>query len=104
VDSDDLTPGPARAKVGRGDLTSVDLDELRELAASSPTSGRAAVAKLGALRALERLSRAPGRRGLPEMPPNWHPQAGTEWEELDRVYLDDHPWVRARLWEAFWTG
>jgi hypothetical protein len=53
-------------------------------------------AKLGAIRTLERLGRE-GKATLP-MPDGWHPQAGTEWEELDRVHLERHPEARERWW------
>ena len=32
------------------------------------------------------------------MPADWHPQAGTEWEELDRAILDARLETRERWW------
>jgi hypothetical protein len=78
------------------DLDPVTLAELRRLARSRPKSGRGQLAKLGAIRTLERLRRA-GKPTTP-MPEGWHPQPGTPWEELDRAYLDAHPEVRERWW------
>ena len=88
-----MTPGRNEPQNGDGEhVASEELAELHRLANSRPKSGREAVAKLGALRALERLGR--GRRVVPPMPDGWHPMPGSEWEKLDRVYLDEHPEVR----------
>jgi hypothetical protein len=84
---------------GNGDIDSATLEELQRLARSRPRSGRQAAAKASALRTLERLARGGRRPALPPCPAGWHPQAGTEWEELDRVYLEEHPEVRQRMWE-----
>ena len=72
------------------------LAELHRLARSRPRSGRGQTAKLGAIRTLERLGRE-GKSTLP-MPADWHPQPGSKWEELDRVFLERHPEVRERWW------
>ena len=72
------------------------LAELHRLARSRPRSGRGQTAKLGAIRTLERLGRE-GKITLP-MPADWHPQAGTEWEELDRTFLDARPETRELWW------
>ena len=86
-----MTEYPAR------DVGAAELAELRRLARSRPKSGRGRAAKLGAIRTLERLRRA-GKSTVPPMHEDWHPQAGTEWEELDRSYLGSHPEVRERWW------
>jgi hypothetical protein len=65
-------------------------EQLERVAFSEATSGRAKLAKVTALRALERRRRG-GREQIPPCPPDWRPQAGTDWEELDRVYLAEHP-------------
>ena len=76
------------------------LEELERLARSRPRSGREAQAKASALRTLERLNRR-GRVTLPPCPPGWYPpdQAEAGFEELDRVFLKEHPEVRQRLWQ-----
>ena len=84
-----------------GRLTPETLAELRRLAASKPKSGRGQLAKLGALRTLERLSR--GRPDVLPCPEGWHP-GPPEFEELDRVWFDEHPEVRERCWRRFLTG
>jgi hypothetical protein len=53
---------------GNGDLAPEIVAELRRLARSRPTSGRARVAKLGAIRTLERLDRDRGSPDLPVVP------------------------------------
>jgi hypothetical protein len=83
-----------------GDFDPQSIAELRWLARSRPTSGRAAAAKASAIRTLERLGRE--RLRVPPCPPDWHPAAGTEWEELDKWYLNKHPEVRERWWENLW--
>jgi hypothetical protein len=75
------------------------LAELQRLARSRPTSGRASVAKASAIRTLERLARGGTRVASLPCPPGWHPSPGTAWEELDHVYLAEHPDVRQRMWE-----
>jgi hypothetical protein len=82
---------------GNGAIDDATLRELQRLARSRPRSGREAAAKASALRGLERLARAGGRRVLPPCPPGWHP-GPPEFEELDRVYLTEHPEVRERWW------
>lgn len=79
-----------------GNMSDAELAELYRLARSRPKSGRGQLAKLGAIRALERLGR--GRSSAPSMPEGWHP-GPPGFEKLDRVYLDEHPWVR-REWYA----
>ena len=79
------------------DLDPATLGELQRLSHTRPRSGRGQLAKLGAIRTLERLRRA-GKSTVPPMHEGWHPQAGTEWEELDRSYLESHPEVRERWW------
>jgi hypothetical protein len=56
-----------------GDLDAATLEELRRLARSRPRSGRAALAKAGAIRTLERLARGNKGAELPPCPPDWHP-------------------------------
>jgi hypothetical protein len=80
------------------DLDPVTLAELQRLSRSRPKSGRGQLAKLGAIRTLERLRRA-GKSTLP-MPAGWHPLPGTKWDELDRAFLDEHPAARERWWAA----
>jgi hypothetical protein len=86
---------------GDGVIDPATLEELQRLARSRPRSGRAAVAKASAIRTLERLARR-GRVALPPCPPDWHP-GPPEFEELDRVHLEEHPKVRQRMWEQ-WHG
>jgi hypothetical protein len=69
------------------------LAELQRLARSRPRSGRGQTAKLGAIRTLERLGRE-GKSTLP-MPADWHPMAGSAWEELDACDSLD---MRDRWW------
>jgi hypothetical protein len=35
---------------------------------------------------------------LPPCPPDWYPPNQAEFEELDRVDLEEHPEVRQRMW------
>jgi hypothetical protein len=79
-------------------IDGVALAELERLARSRPRSGRQAAAKASAIRTLER--RARGRQGtaLPPCPPEWCP-GPPGFEELDRVYVAEHPEVRQRMWE-----
>jgi hypothetical protein len=88
---------------GNGFIDAATLDELQRLAGSQPRSGRQAQAKASALRTLERLNRR-GRVGLPPCPPDWYPPDQAQFEELDRVYLEEHPEVRQRMWEAWHDG
>jgi hypothetical protein len=68
--------------------------ELERVAMGEATSGRAQLAKVTALRTLDKIAR---RRTVPSCPPDWHP-APPEREELDRLYLERHPEVRERWW------
>jgi hypothetical protein len=88
-----------------GEIDPATLEQLQRLARSHPRSGREAQAKASALRTLERLARDGRRPGLPPCPPNWYPpeQAEAGFEELDRVFLEQHPEVRLRMWEQ-WHG
>jgi hypothetical protein len=70
------------------------LAELQRLAWSEPRSGREAVAKVSALRTLERMRR--GKKVPPSMPEGWHPNPGTMWERLDE---SDSAEVREFWWE-----
>jgi hypothetical protein len=85
-----------------GKIDPITLEQLEQLARSHPRSGREAQAKASALRTLERLNRR-GRVALPPCPPNWYPPNQAEFEELDRVHLEEHPEVRQRMWEI-WHG
>jgi hypothetical protein len=85
-----------------GRIDPITLEQLEQLARSHPRSGREAQAKASALRTLERLNRR-GRVALPPCPPNWYPPNQAEFEELDRVHLEEHPEVRQRMWEI-WHG
>lgn len=84
------------------DMSPEALAELRRLARSRPRSGRGLAAQASALRTLERLARDRGRMTVPPVPPGWHPQPGTEWEELDRAFLDANPERRRRWWSTLW--
>jgi hypothetical protein len=86
-----------------GAIDAETLAELQRLAHSRPRSGRASVAKASAIRTLERLARGGTRVASLPCPPGWHPSPGSAWEELDRVYLAEHPEVRQRMWEQ-WQG
>ena len=81
-------------------IDAATLEELQRLARSRPRSGRQAVAKASALRTLERLARGSRRTVLSPCPPGWHP-GPPEFEELDRVPLEEHPEVRQRMWEMW---
>jgi hypothetical protein len=72
------------------------LAELHRLSRTRPKSGRGQLAKLGAIRTLERLGRE-GKSTLP-MPAGWHPMPGSEWEELDRPHFERYPESRERWW------
>ena len=85
-----------------GAIDPATLVELQRLARSLPRSGRQAQAKASALRTLERLNRR-GRVTLPPCPEGWYPPGQAEFEELDRVHLEEHPEVRQRMWEQ-WQG
>jgi len=88
---------------GNGDLDPETVAELRRVARSRPRSGREALAKVSAIRTLERLSRQDRRPPPLPCPPGWHP-GPSEWEELDRVYWDENPQVRHRMWERFYRN
>jgi len=75
----------------RSDVDPGKLAELHRLARSRPRSGRGQIAKLGAIRTLERLGREV-RSTLP-MPAGWHPHP--EWDELDAC---DSLETRERWW------
>jgi hypothetical protein len=81
-----------------GEIDPVTLEQLERLARSHPRSGREAQAKASAIRTLERLARGGRRMAPPPCPPDWHPNPGTAWEELDRLDLAEHPEVRERWW------
>lgn len=81
------------------DLDPDQIVELRRLAGTTPRSGRHAVAKLGAIRTIERLNR--GRRTIAPMPAGWHPSPGSEWEQLD---AHDSREDRERWWRALQVG
>ena len=89
---------------GDGDLDPNTIAELRRLARSQPTSGRAAVAKASAIRTLERLGRERRRLAVPPMPDGWYPhEPGDPFYELDWVFLHQHPHILQRHWEAAWS-
>ena len=95
-----MTPRPENGPDNGDDVDARTLAELHRLARSRPQSGRGQLAKLGAIRALERLNR--GRLDdIPPCPPDWHP-GPPQFELLDRVYLDEHHGVRERWWRALW--
>lgn len=81
---------------GNGDreLTPEALEGLHRLARSRSKSGRGRLAKLGAIRTLERLSRE-HRSTLP-MPAGWHP-GPSEFEALD---VSDSAERRENWWQA----
>ena len=69
-----------------GDLDPQSIAEMRRLARSRPTSGRAAAAKASAIRTLERLGRERRRQEVPPMPEGWYPhEPGDPFYELDWV-------------------
>ena len=41
---------------------------------------------------------------FPPCPPGWYPPDQTAFEELDRVFLEEHPEVRQRMWENWCRG
>jgi hypothetical protein len=88
---------------GNDFIDAATLGELQRLARSHPRSGRESVAKASAIRTLERLARDGRRPVLPPCPPDWYPPDQAEFEELDRVHLEEHPEVRQRIWEI-WHG
>ena len=88
---------------GSGEIDPVTLEELERLARSRPRSGREAQAKASAIRTLERLNRR-GRATFPPCPPGWYPPDQAAFEELDRVFLEEHPEVRQRMWENWCRG
>ncbi len=44
-----------------------------------------------------------GEREISPCPPGWHP-GPRKFEQLDRVYLDEHPEVRERWWRTLYFG
>ena len=76
-----------------------EVEELERVAMGEATSGRAKLAKVTALRSLERIRRR--GREIPPCPSDWHP-GPPEFEELDRAYLEQHPEVRERWWRNLW--
>jgi hypothetical protein len=96
-----MTPRPGVSDSGNGELDSQAVAELRRLARSRPTSGRAAAAKASQIRTLERLNRE--KRRVPPMPEGWYPhQPGDPFYELDWVFLHEHPHILERHWELAW--
>ena len=89
-----------------GEIDPVTFEQLQRLARSRPRSGRESAAKASAIRTLERLARDGRRAGLPPCPPGWYPpeQAEAGFEELDRVFLEEHPEVRQQMWENWCRG
>jgi hypothetical protein len=88
-----------------GDFDSQSIAELRRLARSRPTSGRAAAAKASAIRTLERLGREQRRQEVPPMPESWYPhEPGDPFYELDWVFLHEHPEILRRHREAACRG
>jgi hypothetical protein len=74
--------------------------ELERIAFGEASSGRALLAKVTALRAVERLDRQ--KRGpAPPCPPDWVP-GPSQFEDLDRAYLDATPGTRERWWKNLW--
>jgi hypothetical protein len=65
-----------------GDLDAETRRELERVALEPATSGRAAMAKVTALRELRRAER--GRQGIPPMPEGWHPRP-PEFAALDEI-------------------
>jgi hypothetical protein len=95
-----MTP---RSDPSNGGLDPQTIAELRRLARSRPTSGRAAAAKASAIRTLERLSRDRRRQEAPPMPEGWYPhEPGDPFYELDWVFLHEHPEILRRHREAAW--
>ena len=83
-----------------GGFDAQSVAELRSLARSRPTSGRAGVAKASAIRTLERLGRERRRRDVPPMPESWYPhEPGDPFYELDRVFLAERPEALQCHWE-----
>jgi hypothetical protein len=70
----------------------------------SGSDGPARRRKASAIRTLERLARDGRRPGLPPCPPDWYPPDQAEFEELDRVDLEEHPEARQRMWERWCRG
>ena len=82
-------------------IDAATLEELQRLASSRPPVGAPERRRrASALRTLERLARGSRRTVLPPCPPDWHP-GPPEFEELDRVHLEEHPEVRQRMWEIW---
>jgi hypothetical protein len=78
--------------------------ELERLARSDPESGRAALAKVTALRTLERLDRNRRGNGDAAWPTDdegrFHPSSDAAWWDLDRADSDE---VRER-WRLAWLA
>ena len=78
------------------------IEELEKVAMAPATSGRGAIAKVSALRELERRRR-PGKRIPPPCPENWHP--GPPWlEALDYWHFKEHPEARERWFRNLWKA
>ena len=86
------------AENGGAIVGSRTIEELWRLARSNPTTGQGASAKLGAIRARERLNRL--RSGVPELPPGWHPHPEDGWAKLDAC---DSEATRRRWWANLWA-
>jgi hypothetical protein len=96
-----MTPRLAVSDSGNGELDPEAVAELRRLARSRPTSGRAAAAKASAIRTLERLNRE--KRRVPPMPEGWYPHDPDHpFYELDWVFPARDPEVLRRHWELAW--
>ena len=76
-------------------------EELERVAHSDPESGREAMAKVTALRTLERLDQPP-RKEPPPPPDDCHPQPGSVMEELDRADPNATPEMRRRWFKTLW--
>ncbi len=90
-----MTPEKTPDSESRPDPEPDHVVELRRLASAPAETGRARVAKLGALRTLERLNR--GGVAVAPMPESWHPSPGSKWEALD---AHDSRETRERWWQA----
>jgi hypothetical protein len=78
--------------------------ELERVAHSEPRSGREALAKVTALRTLNRRNDRRRRKEPPACPPDWHPHPGSVLAELDEPYFEEHPDARQRLFDALWEA
>lgn len=93
------TPKPPKVRM-KADKDRVR-EELERVAHSDPESGREAMAKVTALRTLERLDQPP-RKEPPPPPDDWHPQPGSVMEELDRADPNATPEMRRRWFKTLW--